>query len=444
MPWTQTVSTVLVILAAFPACQSTLVGNFATSPSSAQTLGFVNSLLPLRRGPQPPACIQSAREHSFVVGQRSLHLRQPAAVFPKLNNQRAKHRTGTSMLLYDSFSGDGWDDYDGMDLESSYRVVLLRDTNSDRVIECFVDREMEVDGKKYATLLPVDTPVILAGYTEVNGTNQLVPVLEDGSIDKLFPTASAVLAEMDLSLSRSAVVLTVEGRDHSEDHSDDDSDEEGDIIFLGGGDPDEDSSSEEEERGGVEELVRSLVHGKRARAQEPRTMVVGLKGEELVDRSKGEYEGGRGGSDPLDASEEDDEDDEDSNEKVQVLATFYQDGNKYVVAAPLEPVLIIGAPASKPADVTADVGRINELNSMLGGPLEVPEPLFDVEYLLPEREELERVTPRIEAELETLWDEEEKERKGLSSLRQRLISQWRAALGEGGSLEDDHDDDDHA
>lgn len=45
-------------------------------------------------------------------------------------------------------------------------------------------------------------------------------------------------------------------------------------------------------------------------------MVVGLKGEELVDRSKGEYEGGRGGSDPLDASEEDDEDDEDSNEKV--------------------------------------------------------------------------------------------------------------------------------
>eukprot|EP00961_Rhodomonas_salina_P278220 3759267-Rhodomonas_salina.2 len=62
----------------------------------------------------------------------------------------------------------------------------------------------------------------------------------------------------------------------------------------------------------------------------------------------------------------------------------------------------------------------------------------------PGEQELERVTPRIEAELETLWDEEEKERKGLSSLRQRLISQWRAALGEGGSLEDDHDDDDHA
>ncbi len=64
----------------------------------------------------------------------------------------------------------------------------------------------------------------------INGTEQLVPVLEEESIDRyeefdqdcdsdaalttcavirLFPTASAVLAEMDLSLSRSAVMLTV-------------------------------------------------------------------------------------------------------------------------------------------------------------------------------------------------------------------------------------------
>jgi hypothetical protein len=43
---------------------------------------------------------------------------------------------------------------------------------------------------------------------------------------------------------------------------------------------------------------------------------------------------------------------------------------------------------------------------------------------LPDREELERVTPKIEQELETIWDVEEKERKVLVRLRQQLINQW--------------------
>jgi len=327
------------------------------------------------------------------------------------------------MLMDGSFGADdSWDDFEGDDgeLGSSYRVVVLRDTNLDRVIECFVDRELEVDGKKYATLLPVDTPVILAGYTEVNGTSQLVPVLEDASIDKLFPTASAVLAEMDLTLSRSAVVLTVEGRDDSIDDEDED-DEDFDspsIIFLGGGD--EDDEEPEERPVDIEDVVSSLVREK-STEDTKRTMPVGLKTEELVDRSKQSGDG-RDGSAGLEGEEG--EEDEEGNEKVQVLATFFSDGTKYVVAAPLEPVLIIGAPASKPADVIVDVGRLNELNSMLGTSLEMPEPPGDVEYLLPDREELERVTPRIEAKLETLWDEEEKERKGLMRFRQHLIAQW--------------------
>jgi hypothetical protein len=37
-----------------------------------------------------------------------------------------------------------------------------------------------------------------------------------------------------------------------------------------------------------------------------------------------------------------DEEAEDESEKVQVLASFYYQGDKYVVATPLEPVLIIG------------------------------------------------------------------------------------------------------
>lgn len=112
--------------------------------------------------------------------------------------------------------GDMWGDDDmflsaGLDGDggADWRTVLLKDAKLGRTIECFVDREIEVDGKQYATLMPADTPVIMAGYKEVNGSKHLVPVLEDKAIDELFPTASAVLSEMDLSLSRSAVVMTV-------------------------------------------------------------------------------------------------------------------------------------------------------------------------------------------------------------------------------------------
>ena len=108
-----------------------------------------------------------------------------------------------------SWGGDDDLFSEGADEGADWRTVLLKDVKLDRTIECFVDREIEVDGKQYATLLPADTPVIMAGYKLVNGSQQLVPVLEDKAIDELFPTAFAVLSEMDLTLSRSAVVLTV-------------------------------------------------------------------------------------------------------------------------------------------------------------------------------------------------------------------------------------------
>ena len=113
---------------------------------------------------------------------------------------------------------DMWEEASGLsDGEGAdWRTVLLKDSKLDRTIECFVDREIEVEGKSYATLMPADTPVIMAGYKDVNGTQQLVPVLDEKRIDELFPTAAAVLSEMDLCLSRSAVVLTVATHTSSE------------------------------------------------------------------------------------------------------------------------------------------------------------------------------------------------------------------------------------
>lgn len=238
--------------------------------------------------------------------------------------------------MYGSFNDDSLDDGDDgwddgaldEDNEEDDRMVLLRDVAMDRVIECFIDREVEVNGKMYATLMPADTPVILAGYQMVNGTEQLVPILEDDEIDKLFDTASAVLAEVDLMLSRSAVVLTVEGGMVSEDSfdledsdDDDDSDDDFSITFMDESTDDDDNDNDNFNVGPVS-----------------------LRIEELVDPSRPRNR------DDLFYDSDDDEDDSD-NEKVQVLATFYFDGRRHVVAAPLEPVLIIGAPAPTAAQV---------------------------------------------------------------------------------------------
>ena len=53
----------------------------------------------------------------------------------------------------------------------------------------------------------------------------MIPITADHAIDELFPTASAVLAEMDMSLARSAVFLTVEGGSYEDDEGELDSDE---------------------------------------------------------------------------------------------------------------------------------------------------------------------------------------------------------------------------
>jgi len=131
-------------------------------------------------------------------------------------------------------------------------------------------------------------------------------------------------------------------------------------------------------------------------------------------------------------SEDSEEEGEDESEKVQVLASFYYKGDKYVVATPLEPVLIIGSPVIKGAEkksqlhARSDLELIRSLPGSAGliNDLEDAEDSNSADYLLPDREELERVTPKIEQELESMWDVEEKERKVLVRLRQQLINQW--------------------
>jgi hypothetical protein len=47
-----------------------------------------------------------------------------------------------------------------------------------------------------------------------------------------------------------------------------------------------------------------------------------------------------------------------------VLANFYYKGEKYVVATPLEPVLIIGSPTGKGAEVKSELRVSNDMQTI--------------------------------------------------------------------------------
>jgi hypothetical protein len=90
-------------------------------------------------------------------------------------------------------------------------TITLKD-ESGRAIACTVERFLEIEEQDYALLLPVDAPVeIFAWQGENDDDDEALPVSDDAEIDKLFPIAKAVLEEQNLTLKRSAVVLTVEG-----------------------------------------------------------------------------------------------------------------------------------------------------------------------------------------------------------------------------------------
>lgn len=89
-------------------------------------------------------------------------------------------------------------------------VVLTDDAG--RTIACSVERYLEVDNQDYVLLLPIDTPVeIFVWQGEDEDDEEAIPVEDDEDIDRLFDTAKAVLEEQNLTLKRTAVVLTVDG-----------------------------------------------------------------------------------------------------------------------------------------------------------------------------------------------------------------------------------------
>lgn len=123
------------------------------------------------------------------------------------------------------------------DLDINGETVILTDHETGRNLACTIERFLEVDNEDYALLLPIDAPVEIFEWQSADDEDEeAVPVEDEVVIDQVFAIAKAVLEEQNLTLKRTAVMLTVEGELPDLDEDDD---------FLDAG-----SDSEEE----VEEL----------------------------------------------------------------------------------------------------------------------------------------------------------------------------------------------
>lgn len=94
--------------------------------------------------------------------------------------------------------------------EHSAPAVTLTDENG-KLLSCYIERSLFVDAQEYVLLLPVDSAVEVFAWQTEDLEEEAVPVEDDATIDQIFPTAEAVLAEQNLILKRTAFTLTVAG-----------------------------------------------------------------------------------------------------------------------------------------------------------------------------------------------------------------------------------------
>jgi len=116
-------------------------------------------------------------------------------------------------------------------------TVLVRD-QSGRQLLCFLEQLIPLDGKDYALLTPVDTPVCLVQIAEnENGEDEVIEELSHA--EPILSVADVVLQEHDLTLVRSAVTLTVSGdleepdpEEYDDDELDGDDEDETDLYEM--------------------------------------------------------------------------------------------------------------------------------------------------------------------------------------------------------------------
>ncbi len=89
-------------------------------------------------------------------------------------------------------------------------LVILTDEGG-RELPCYIERELELDGKTYLLLLPQNAPIEIFAWDEEDDVTELVSIEEEAEIDRIFADAHAVLSEQNLALKRTAFTLSAIG-----------------------------------------------------------------------------------------------------------------------------------------------------------------------------------------------------------------------------------------
>mmetsp|Transcript_1429 Transcript_1429/g.3099 ORF Transcript_1429/g.3099 Transcript_1429/m.3099 type:complete len:285 (+) Transcript_1429:86-940(+) len=111
--------------------------------------------------------------------------------------------------------------------------IVVRDTETGKSIECYVDENLIIDDKPYVLAYPCDRPVVIAKIEGEGEGEELIPV-DDDSIGDIFEAAYKACAMCDAELIDSAVVLTLQG-----ELEDDEEDEEEMLNSMGAAEEDE-------------------------------------------------------------------------------------------------------------------------------------------------------------------------------------------------------------
>ncbi|MBD2384711.1 DUF3727 domain-containing protein [Cylindrospermum sp. FACHB-282] len=88
--------------------------------------------------------------------------------------------------------------------------ITLTD-DKERSLECYIEHSLSVNGQEYVLLLPVDSPVEIFAWQGEGEDEEAILVEDDDTIDEIFATAQAVLAEQNLIVKNTAYALTVAG-----------------------------------------------------------------------------------------------------------------------------------------------------------------------------------------------------------------------------------------
>ena len=86
-------------------------------------------------------------------------------------------------------------------------TLFLRDNSNDKLF-CYLEQVLKIDGNDYGLLTPVDTPVFLF---RINDKDEIEHIEKVDKNDQILGTADVVLQEHNLTLLRSAILLTVSG-----------------------------------------------------------------------------------------------------------------------------------------------------------------------------------------------------------------------------------------